>query len=64
MCLHDQRNTCRASRVAWHLSTSWNTIAFLPVLEISDILSTIRFLMVTSGLSDLPAHKPMESPQV
>lgn len=39
-------------------------MAFLPVLEISDILSTIIFIMVTSGLSDLPTHKPTETPQV
>lgn len=39
-------------------------MAFLPVLEISDILSTIVFVMVTSGLSDLLAHQPVESPQV
>lgn len=35
-------------------------MAFLPVLEISDILSTIVFVMVTSGLSDLLAHQPVE----
>lgn len=39
-------------------------MAFLPVLESSDILSTIVFVMVTSGLSDLLAHQPAESPQV
>lgn len=64
MCLHDQRNTCRASRVTWHLSTIRNTMAFLPVLEISDIISTIVFVMITSRLSDLLAHQPVESPQV
>lgn len=42
----------------------WNTMAFLPVLEISDILSTIVFVMITSGLSDLLAHQPVKSPQV
>lgn len=39
-------------------------MALLPVLEISDILCTIVFVMVTSGLSDLLAHQPAESPQV
>lgn len=39
-------------------------MAFLPVLEISDILSTIVFVMVTSGLSDLLAHQAVASPQV
>lgn len=39
-------------------------MALLPVLEISDILCTIVFVMVTSGLSDLLAHQPVESPQV
>lgn len=39
-------------------------MAFLPVLEISDILSTIVFVMVTSGFSDVLAHQPAESPQV
>lgn len=39
-------------------------MAFLPVLEISDILSTIVFVVVRSGLSDLLAHQPVESPQV
>lgn len=39
-------------------------MAFLPVLEISGILSAIVFVMVTSGLSDLLAHQPVESSQV
>lgn len=64
MCLCDQRNTCRASQVTWHLSTVWNTMGFLPVLEFSDILSTITLIMVPSDLSDLLAHQPTESPQV
>lgn len=64
MCLPDQRNTCRASRVRWHLSLTWSTMALVPGLQISGILSAAVSVMLTSGLSDLLAHQPTERPQV